>query len=64
MNSLLGAPIVVDEWAQKLKGKQGLNVFVSHGMSDMVLPYVASSWLRELLQGSGAKVEVRSPELA
>ena len=48
----------MDEWAGKLKDKNGLDVFVSHGLSDMVLPAVAAGWLRELLNAHGAKVEV------
>jgi len=53
---LSGAPIVVEEWAQKLQ-KSKLKVFVSHGTSDNVLPFMASSWLKELLSKGGAEVK-------
>jgi phospholipase/carboxylesterase len=55
---LSGAPIVVEEWAKALeKRPKGLRVFISHGQSDMVLPFAASGWSRDLLAKGGAHVE-------
>mmetsp|Transcript_2548 Transcript_2548/g.2877 ORF Transcript_2548/g.2877 Transcript_2548/m.2877 type:complete len:164 (-) Transcript_2548:3097-3588(-) len=56
---LSGAPIVVEEWASKLR-EQKLRVFISHGTSDPVLPFMASSWLHELLKTNGAEVKYES----
>jgi len=55
---LSGAPIVVEHWAERLKlHHEGIKVFVCHGQSDMVLPFVASGWLRDLLQANGAAIQ-------
>lgn len=51
-----GAPIVVDQWAGKLKQHSGMKVFISHGRSDQVLPFAASGWCRDLLTQGGANV--------
>ena len=53
---LSGAPIVIEQWAERLKNHRGLRVFVTHGQSDMVLPFKASGWLKDLLQTHGASV--------
>jgi predicted esterase len=53
---LSGAPIVVDQWAERLPNHKGLKVFMSHGRADQVLPFVASGWCRDLLQQGGASV--------
>lgn len=53
---LSGAPIVVDQWAQRLQQHQGINVFISHGRSDPILPYAASGWCKDLLENGKAKV--------
>lgn len=52
-----GAPIVVEQWAERLKVHTGIKVLVTHGQGDMVLPFVASGWLRDLLQSNGAEVQ-------
>eukprot|EP00755_Sulcionema_specki_P029306 Sspe_Gene.91891::Locus_63539_Transcript_1_1_Confidence_1.000_Length_1306::g.91891::m.91891/K06999/K06999; phospholipase/carboxylesterase len=53
-----GAPMVVDEWAEKLKSRPPVDVFISHGRADQVLPYVASEWARDLFKQCGkGKVE-------
>ncbi|GBG32968.1 Acyl-protein thioesterase 1 [Hondaea fermentalgiana] len=54
-----GAPIVVDEWHDKLTkaGKDhGLRVLMTHGRADNVLPFQASGWARDLLANSGVNV--------
>jgi predicted esterase len=50
---LSGAPITVDAWQPKLAERKGkLQVLVTHGTADAVLPFAASGWLRDLLVGS------------
>lgn len=52
-----GAPIVVDQWAARLGADhRGIKVAITHGRSDMVLPFAASGWSRELLESGGADV--------
>lgn len=51
-----GAPIVIERWTERLRVHRGLRVFVSHGRSDMVLPFAASGWTRQVLEGGGAEV--------
>mmetsp|Transcript_2650 Transcript_2650/g.6214 ORF Transcript_2650/g.6214 Transcript_2650/m.6214 type:complete len:327 (+) Transcript_2650:75-1055(+) len=54
-----GAPIVVDEWHDKLSKaskEHDLRVLITHGRSDMVLPFQASGWVKELLSSNGVKV--------
>uniref|UniRef100_A0A7S4EXX9 Phospholipase/carboxylesterase/thioesterase domain-containing protein n=1 Tax=Chrysotila carterae TaxID=13221 RepID=A0A7S4EXX9_CHRCT len=53
---LSGAPIVVEQWASRLKAHRGLRVLVTHGRADMLLPLQCSEWVRDLLQQHGAKV--------
>ncbi len=54
---LSSAPIVVDEWAERLKTRGAkMQVLVTHGHGDMVLPFPASGWTKELLEQHGAKV--------
>ena len=56
---LSGAPIVVDQWAPKLKARAGkLKVLVTHGRADPVLPFVGSGWLKDLLESSLGKAAV------
>mmetsp|Transcript_10150 Transcript_10150/g.25718 ORF Transcript_10150/g.25718 Transcript_10150/m.25718 type:complete len:334 (+) Transcript_10150:50-1051(+) len=51
------APIVVDEWAEQLKVKgKDLQVLITHGHNDPVLPFQASGWTRDLLSSHGANV--------
>lgn len=53
-----GAPIVVDEWAQKLRDvHQGARVLLTHGRSDPTLPFMVSGWTHSLLKDNGASVE-------
>eukprot|EP00037_Helgoeca_nana_P002532 m.34427 g.34427 ORF g.34427 m.34427 type:complete len:193 (-) comp12655_c0_seq2:221-799(-) len=54
---LSGAPIVVDQWGLRLKVHAGLKVFMTHGQSDMVLPFAAAGWLKQLLDAGGATVQ-------
>lgn len=55
---LSGTPIVIEEWAKELGERpKGLPVFVSHGQNDPVLPFVASTWLKDLLTNNGAVVD-------
>ena len=56
--SISGAPIVVEEWAQLAPTHKGLKVLVSHGKSDMVLPFASSGWLVDLLKSGGLVVRV------
>jgi phospholipase/carboxylesterase len=54
---LSSAPIVVDEWAERLKTRGArMQVLITHGHGDMVLPFPASGWTKELLEQHGAKV--------
>eukprot|EP01060_Flectonema_neradi_P040159 TRINITY_DN905_c5_g1_i1.p1 TRINITY_DN905_c5_g1~~TRINITY_DN905_c5_g1_i1.p1 ORF type:complete len:305 (+),score=59.39 TRINITY_DN905_c5_g1_i1:39-917(+) len=48
-----GAPIVVEQWSEKLQSKKGMKVLVSHGESDPVLPFVGSQWLVDLIEKHG-----------
>eukprot|EP00912_Choanoflagellata_sp_UC4_P002067 UC4_evm1s1316 len=50
---LSGFPLTVDKNYEKLAKKKGLRVFQSHGTSDMILPFFASSWLRDLFKNTG-----------
>jgi len=57
-----GAPIVIDQWAEVLKklaehdqisqDQYKLNVLVTHGHADPVLPFIVSTWTKELLEKS------------
>ena len=51
-----GAPIVIEQWTERLKEHKGLKVFISHGTQDMVLPFAASGWAKQLLESGGAQV--------
>lgn len=42
-----GAPIVVEQWAQRLAVHKGLRVHLTGGKADMVLPHFASEWVRQ-----------------
>mmetsp|Transcript_19222 Transcript_19222/g.31544 ORF Transcript_19222/g.31544 Transcript_19222/m.31544 type:complete len:287 (-) Transcript_19222:21-881(-) len=54
---LSGGPIVVEEWGAKLRTKgKDIQVFISHGQSDMMLPCVASGWTRDLLKANDVSV--------
>lgn len=55
-----GAPIVVEEWNQKLRHHKGIKVFITHGSSDMVLPFNASGWNKQLLENGGADVTYKT----
>lgn len=55
-----GSPICVDEWAARLPKHKGLNVHITHGMTDNVMPYEGSGWNKQLLEAYGAKVELTS----
>ena len=53
-----GAPIVVDEWAARLKVhvEKPPRVLITHGAADPVLPCMCSGWVRDLLNNGGAHV--------
>ena len=55
-----GAPLVVDQWAQRLPSHRGMRVLMTHGASDPVLPAVASGWARDLLVQGGASVVAKN----
>jgi phospholipase/carboxylesterase len=52
-----GAPIVIEQWTERLKQHSGIKVFISHGQTDQVLPFVASGWMKQLLASGGASVQ-------
>lgn len=45
------------EWRQLAPDRAGLQVLQSHGRQDMVLPFAAAEWLRDLLSEAGLSVE-------
>eukprot|EP00924_Labyrinthula_sp_SR-Ha-C_P003725 maker-scaffold_3-snap-gene-3.4-mRNA-1 protein AED:0.00 eAED:0.00 QI:37/1/1/1/1/1/3/106/305 len=53
---LSGAPMMVDVWDAKLvelkneTAEERIEVFVTHGRNDMVLPFISYTWLRDMLQ--------------
>ena len=52
-----GTLLSEDDW-RDLAGKRGaMQVLQSHGRQDMILPYQAAEWLRDLLTESAAEVE-------
>ena len=57
---LSGAPIVVEQWAVRLKKHKGIRVMVTHGMNDQVLPFAASGWTKQLLESGGAAVNLQT----
>ena len=57
---LSGAPIVVEQWAVRLKQHKGIRVLVTHGTSDQVLPFAASGWTKQLLESGGAAVNLQT----
>ena len=52
-----GAPIVVEQWSERLKTHAGIKVFLSHGQSDPILPFAASGWTLQLLESGKAQVQ-------
>jgi len=54
-----GAPIVVDEWAARLKVHPGLRVLQTGGQIDMTLPVMCSHWVKDLLTKNGADVTLK-----
>lgn len=46
-----------DEWRDLAAKRGGLSVLQSHGRQDMILPFQAAEWLRDLFQEAGADVE-------
>jgi len=53
-----GAPICVDEWAERLKHHPGLRVYMTAGQADMTLPHQTAGWVKQLLDANGAKAEM------
>lgn len=52
-----GTLLAEDEWRDLAARRGPLNVLQSHGREDMVLPFQAAEWLRELFTASGFDVE-------
>jgi len=52
-----GAPICVDQWAERLKVHKGLRAHLSAGQADMTLPCEATAWVKQLLDANGAAAE-------
>ncbi len=53
-----GAPICIEEWAERLKLHPGLRVFMTGGQKDMTLPPQTSGWVKQLLDANGAKADL------
>ena len=54
-----GAPIVVDEWAERLTTHPGLKVHLTSGLQDRTLPHEATGWVRQLVEAKGARVSYK-----
>lgn len=52
-----GTLLVEPEWRELAPQRRGLRVLQSHGTIDSLLPFEAATWLRQLLESAGAKVE-------
>lgn len=48
------------QWAARLPKHKGINVHITHGMSDQMIPYESCGWTKQLLDNYGAKVELTS----
>ncbi|MBS0203166.1 MAG: phospholipase [Planctomycetes bacterium] len=55
--AMSGTLLNEQEWLERAPRHSGLNVLLSHGTADPLLPFSAAEWLRDLLVGGGAKVE-------
>jgi len=58
---LSGAPIVVEDWAAKLKAMTPSKplVYISHGRNDYLLPFSVSGWTQTLFENGGCDVTYR-----
>lgn len=45
------------EWREHAASRAGLKVLQSHGRQDMILPFQAAEWLRDLLSAAGLEVD-------
>ena len=54
---LSGTLLNEDVWRERAKHHKTLRVLQSHGTNDPILPFAAASWLRDMLNQSGADVE-------
>jgi predicted esterase len=52
-----GAPICVEEWAERMAHHQGLKVHLTAGMRDTTLPSECVGWVKQLLDSKGANTE-------
>jgi phospholipase/carboxylesterase len=52
-----GTHIAGREWAALYEGRRGLQVFMSHGQSDELLPFHITEALRDTLVSSGLPVQ-------
>jgi len=52
-----GSLLTEDDWRERAAAASGLPVLQSHGREDMILPFQAALWLRDLLQEAGCEVE-------
>jgi phospholipase/carboxylesterase len=52
-----GTLLAESEWAPRMASLKGLPVVMSHGRSDMMLPYAIAELLRDQLTAAGAVVE-------
>lgn len=55
--AMSGSLLNESEWQEHAPLHAGLNVLLSHGTEDPLLPFPTSEWLRDLLLGAGANVE-------
>jgi predicted esterase len=55
---LSGFPICVPRWKERAKLHAGrLAVLQTHGKNDLLLPFVASGWLKDVFEAAGIHVD-------
>jgi len=50
-------PIVVDQWHANALRHKGVPFLLAHGKGDQLIPFMVSSWIRDLVKGAGCRVE-------